>query len=244
MKFDNRVAVITGAAGRIGRAAAALLGEYGVKIYLADINMEALQTVVAELAQKNISAVAVKMDVTDLESIRTAADEIINSGGKVDILVNNAGAWPKGSLLTTSDEQWNFMLDLNLTSVFRVSKIFVKSMLQNNYGRIINIGSIAGVVGLPGYIAYSSCKAGVQMMTKVMAMEMGDKNITVNSISPGLISDEVQETTGTWVGHTGTGDDVARAIAYLANDEAGFITGSDMSVDGGRTLGPLMKNRK
>ena len=157
MKFDNRVAVITGAAGRIGRAAAALLGEYGVKIYLADINMEALQTVVAELAQKNISAVAVKMDVTDLESIRTAADEIINSGGKVDILVNNAGAWPKGSLLTTSDEQWNFMLDLNLTSVFRVSKIFVKSMLQNNYGRIINIGSIAGVVGLPGYIAYSSC---------------------------------------------------------------------------------------
>ena len=82
------------------------------------------------------------------------------------------------------------------------------------------------------------------MMTKVMAMEMGDKNITVNSISPGLISDEVQETTGTWVGHTGTGDDVARAIAYLANDEAGFITGSDMPVDGGRTLGPLMKNRK
>ena len=244
MKFDNRVAVITGAAGRIGRATAALLGEYGVKLYLADVNMEALQAVVADLAQKNISAVAVKMDVTDLESIRTAADEIINSAGKVDILVNNAGAWPKGSLLETSDDQWNFMLNLNLTSVFRISKIFVKSMLQNNYGRIINIGSIAGVVGLPGYIAYSSCKAGVQMMTKVMAMEMGDKNITVNSISPGLIGDEVKETTGTWVGYTGTGDDVARAIAYLANDEAGFITGSDMPVDGGRTLGPLMKNRK
>ena len=244
MTFNNRTAVITGAAGRIGRATAFEFARYGVKLFLADINMERLEQLIAELRQVNAEAYPIYMDVSSPESIDKASCEIFSKTERVDILVNNAGAWPKGSLLETSDDQWNFMLNLNLTSVFRISKIFVKSMLQNNYGRIINIGSIAGVVGLPGYIAYSSCKAGVQMMTKVMAMEMGDKNITVNSISPGLIGDEVKETTGTWVGYTGTGDDVARAIAYLANDEAGFITGSDMPVDGGRTLGPLMKNRK
>ena len=239
MLFRNRTAVITGAAGRIGRATSLALGKQGVKLYLADIKLDALQEFVKELAAENIDATAVMMDVTSLESIRNAAEEILRSAGKVDILVNNAGSWPQKSLIDTDDELWNFSLELNLSSVFRVTKAFLPSMLEQQYGRIINIGSIAGICGLPGYFAYSTCKAGVQMMTKVMAMELAKKGITVNSVSPGLISDEVKETTGTWIGKTGTGADIARAIIYLASDNSSFVTGSDMAVDGARTAGPL-----
>ena len=239
MVFNDRTAVITGAAGRIGRATALALGKFGVKIYLADINLERADALADELKAQGISAMAVKMDVSDVGSIRSAASEILASAGKVDILVNNAGAWPRGGILNTSEEEWNRMVNLNLTSVFRVSQAFLPAMVEQGYGRIINLGSIAGVAGLPGYIAYSTCKAGVQMMTKVMAMELANKGITVNSISPGLIGDEVKPSTGTWLGRTGLGEDVARAIVYLASDEASFITGTDMPVDGGRTLGPL-----
>ena len=220
-------------------AAARALGQYKVKLFLADINLERAEEAAAQLVKENIDAAAVKMDVSDVESIRSAASEILASAGKVDILVNNAGAWPRGGILNTSDEEWNRMVNLNLTSVFRVSQAFLPGMVEQGYGRIINLGSIAGIAGLPGYIAYSTCKAGVQMMTKVMAMELAKKGITVNSISPGLIGDEVNPTTGTWLGRTGLGEDVARAIVYLASDEAAFITGTDMPVDGGRTLGPL-----
>ena len=244
MVFYDRTAVITGAAGRIGRATALALGKYGVKIYLADINLDRAEALAQELKARDITAIAVKMDVSDVESIRSAASEILASAGKVDILVNNAGAWPRGGILNTSDEEWNRMVNLNLTSVFRVSQAFLPGMVEQGYGRIINLGSIAGIAGLPGYIAYSTCKAGVQMMTKVMAMELAKKGITVNSISPGLIGDEVKPTTGTWLGRTGLGEDVARAIVYLASDEATFITGTDMPVDGGRTLGPLNPSYK
>ena len=244
MKFNNRTAVITGAAGRIGMAAARALGQYKVKLFLADINLERAEEAAAQLGKEDIDAAAVKMDVSDLQSIQTAAADILAKAGKVDILVNNAGAWPRGGILNTTDEEWNRMVNLNLTSVFRVSQAFLPAMVEHKYGRIINLGSIAGIAGLPGYIAYSTCKAGVQMMTKVMAMELAKKGITVNSISPGLIGDEVNPTTGTWLGRTGLGEDVARAIVYLASDDASYITGSDMPVDGGRTLGPLNPSYK
>lgn len=239
MPFHNRTAVITGAAGKIGRATAKALGEHGVQLFLTDIDLETLQNFTDELTAGNITAFAVKMDVTSSDSIREAAAEIIRKAGKVDILVNNAGAWPRKSFLDTDDELWDSAVELNLSSVFRVSKAFIPSMLEHNYGRIINLGSIAGVVGLPGHFAYSVSKAGVQMMTKVMAMELAKKGITVNSISPGMISNEIKENNGTWLGRCGLGEDVARAIVYLADDNASYITGSDMPVDGGRTLGPL-----
>ncbi|MBO5308602.1 MAG: SDR family oxidoreductase [Lentisphaeria bacterium] len=130
MLFRNRTAVITGAAGRIGRATSLALGKQGVKLYLADIKLDALQEFVKELAAENIDATAVMMDVTSLESIRNAADEILRSAGKVDILVNNAGSWPQKSLIDTDDELWNFSLELNLSSVFRVTKAFLPSMLE------------------------------------------------------------------------------------------------------------------
>jgi len=153
MLFQNRTAVITGAAGKIGRATAKALGKQGVKLFLTDINMEALQEFVRELAADNITAFAVMMNVTSPESIRNAAAEIIRQAGKVDILVNNAGSWPHKGILDTDDDLWDATLELNLNSVFRVTKAFLPSMLEQGYGRIINRGSIAGIVGLTGFFA-------------------------------------------------------------------------------------------
>ena len=238
MKFDHRTAFITGAAGRIGRALAREFGKYGVKLYLADITLSGLETLCAGLREQGIEAHPVPLDVMDPLQIAERAESVLAEAGRVDILVNNAGKWPRGSILDTGDAQWREVIELNLTGVFRVSRAFLPSMVKNGYGRIINLGSIAGEVGLPGYCAYSASKAGVIMLTKTMAMELASCGITVNSVSPGLIQDAAAPHRGTWVGRSGTGDEVARAVAFLASDNSGYITGVDLPVDGGRILGP------
>jgi polysaccharide export outer membrane protein len=131
------------------------------------------------------------------------------------------------------------IINLNLNSVFRLSKLFGAKMKERNYGRIINLASIAGICGLPERCAYSVAKAGVLMLTKTMAMELSKSGVTVNSVSPGMIKDTATPSNGTWLGYTGTGEDVSRAIIFLAADESGYITGTDLPVDGGRILGPL-----
>lgn len=244
MTFNDRTAVITGAAGKIGRKTALEFSRYGVKLYLTDIDMERLNALVEELRKINPEVYAVEMDVSSLESIEKASQTIFQQAGKVDILINNAGAWPRGTALESSDEDWLNIVNLNLYSVFRLSKIFGLRMKEQNYGRIINLASIAGLVGLPERSAYSVSKAGVLMLTKTMAMELAKCNVTVNSVSPGMISDEQKATDGTWLGHSGTGSDVAHAIVFLAADESGYITGTDIPVDGGRILGPLTTGLK
>ena len=238
MKFEKRTAFITGAAGRIGRALAREFGQYGVKLYLADINPEGLENLCAELKNEGIEAHPAVLNVMDPVQITEVARKVLAEAGRVDILVNNAGKWPRGSILETSDAQWLEVIDVNLTSVFRVSQAFLPSMRENSYGRIINLGSIAGEVGLPGHCAYSAAKGGVIMLTKTMAMELATCGITVNSVSPGMITDSSKPHNGTWLRRTGTGDEIARTIAFLASDNAGYITGVDLPVDGGRILGP------
>lgn len=238
MTFNNRTAFITGAAGRIGRAAASEFAKYGVKLILADIDMEKLDSTVTELRKITPEVYGISMDVSNQMSMEEGFNGIIERFGNVDILVNNAGVWPKGSSLETSFEEWQKVINLNLHSVFYLSKLFRQKMKEQHYGRIINLGSIAGVVGLHNFCAYSVAKAGVMMLTKTMAMELSKDNITVNSISPGMISDEKKPSKGTWLGRSGTGDEVANAILFLASDDSSYITGADIPVDGGRTLGP------
>ena len=149
MTFNDRTAVITGAAGRIGRATARQLAEHGVKLYLTDLNMEKLETVVADLRQIHPEIYPVYMDVSVPENIEQASQMILQRAGRVDILVNNAGCWPPGSALETSVENFKSVIELNLYSVFHLSKIFGEKMKAQQYGRIINLGSIAGEVGLP-----------------------------------------------------------------------------------------------
>lgn len=238
MKFDHRTAVITGGAGNIGRATAEQLVSSGVKTALVDIDLAKAETAASELRSKGADIRAYGMDVRSKESVAAAASQILADFGRVDILINNAGVWRPSLFSETTDEQWEDMIDLNLSGTFRVTKAFLPSMLENGYGRIINLGSIAGEVGLPKYCGYSAAKAGVIMMTKVMAMELAKKNITVNSVSPGMIGFNTEPTKTTWVERWGRPDEVANVIMFLASDETSFITGSDYSVDGGRILGP------
>ncbi len=238
MKFEKRTAFITGAAGRIGRALARELGSCGVKLYLADIDLSGAEKLCTDLKKEGIEAHPVRLDVMDPAQIADCAKSVMAEAGRVDILVNNAGKWPHGSILDTSDAQWQEVIELNLTSVFRVSQAFIPSMRKNGYGRIINLGSISGEVGLPGFCAYAAAKGGVIMLTKTMAMELATCGITVNSVSPGMITDSSYAHNGTWLGRTGTGDDVAHAITFLASDDSAYITGVDFPVEGGRILGP------
>ena len=244
MFFEQRTAFITGAGGRIGRALAREFGKHGVKLYLADINLPSVEELCASLKEDEIDAHPIQLDVTDACQIAETAKSVLDEAGKVDILVNNAGKWPHKSSLETSDELWCQVIDLNLTSVFRVSQAFLPSMRKTGYGRIINLGSIAGEVGLPGFFAYSVAKSGVIMLTKTMAMELATCGITVNCVSPGMIGDAQMPNNGTWLGRSGTGDEVARAIVFLASDDSGYITGVDFPVDGGRILGPKGANWK
>lgn len=238
MKFEHRVAVVTGGAGRIGRALAEGFCEQGVAVALADLSPEKAELVAESLREKGGTCRAYEMDVTKTESVRTAAERILSDFGRTDILVNNAGSWIPTLFSELTEEQWNRMIDLNLNGTFRVTRAFLPVMLREGYGRIINLGSIAGEVGLPHFCGYSVSKAGVIMMTRVLAMELAKKNITVNCVSPGMISEASRPTNGTWIGRCGDGEEVARLLLFLASDDAGFITGVDYTVDGGRILGP------
>jgi len=238
MKFEHRVAVVTGGAGRIGRALAEGFCEQGVAVALADLSPEKAELVAESLREKGGTCRAYEMDVTKTESVRTAAERILSDFGRLDILVNNAGSWIPTLFSELTEEQWNRMIDLNLNGTFRVTRAFLPAMLREGYGRIINLGSIAGEVGLPRFCGYSVSKAGVIMMTRVLAMELAKKNITVNCVSPGMISEASRPTNGTWIGRCGDGEEVARLLLFLASDDAGFITGVDYTVDGGRILGP------
>lgn len=238
MKFDHRVAVITGAAGRIGRALAEKFCVQGVSVALADLAVEKAEAVAAALREKGGNARAYSLDVQASESVKMLAAQVTADFGKVDILVNNAGVWLPSLVSETSEEQWLRMIDINLNGTFRVTRAFLPSMLANGYGRILQLGSIAGEVGLPCYAGYSAAKAGVIMLTKVMAMELAKKNITVNCVSPGMIGDDIKSTPCTWIGRTGLGEEVADLLLFLASDDASFITGVDYTIDGGRILGP------
>ncbi len=238
MKFDHRVAVVTGAAGRIGRALAEKLCAEGVAVALADLAVEKAETIAAYLREKGGNARAYALDVQAPESVKAMAEQVLADFGKVDILVNNAGVWLPSLVSETSEEQWLRMIDINLNGTFRVTRAFLPSMLANGYGRIIQLGSIAGEVGLPRYAGYSASKAGVIMLTKVMAMELAKKNITVNCVSPGMIGESTEPTPYTWIGRWGRGEEVADLLLFLASDDASFITGVDYTIDGGRILGP------
>lgn len=238
MKFDHRIAVVTGAAGRIGRSLAEKLCAEGVAVALADLAADKAETVAATLREKGGNARAYALDVQASESVKAMAEQVLADFGRVDILVNNAGVWLPSLLSETSEEQWLRMIDINLNGTFRVTRAFLPSMLKNGYGRIIQLGSIAGEVGLPCYAGYSAAKAGVIMLTKVMAMELAKKNITVNCVSPGMIGESIKSTPYTWIGRTGLGEEVADLLLFLSSDDASFITGVDYTIDGGRILGP------
>jgi NAD(P)-dependent dehydrogenase (short-subunit alcohol dehydrogenase family) len=246
MEFNDRVAFISGACGNIGQSVCEKLTSNHVAVIVADLNQAKCEAFADSLRSKGARALGCALDVTSSESVRCAVAKTLETFGKIDILINNAGMWvhPNGeqkNLAETPEELWHQIIEINLCGVFRVTQTVLKAMLQNGYGRIINLGSIAGKVGLPGYADYSAAKGGVRTLTKALAMEFAKKNITVNCVSPGMVSPvpgKTKPNEGTWIGRNGERGEIADLIIYLASDNAGYITGVDYLVDGGRVLGP------
>ena len=239
MTFADRVAVVTGGAGRVGRPLCEKLAAAGVAVAVVDINAEGAEAEADKIRQTGGKARGYGMDIQSSENVRDASARILSDFGHADILVNNAGVWRRQLIEEMDEDFWNFHINLNLNGVFRVTKAFLPGMLDRSYGRIINVGSIAGEVGLPFFGAYATAKAGVIMFTKTLAMEVAKRGITVNCVSPGMIGDSPSgPIKQTWIERWGTGPEVADLIAFLAADESSFITGVDYTIDGGRILGP------
>ena len=244
VKFDDRVAVVTGACGNIGTAICKMFSEHGVKVAATDLAEAVLEDKFGTLPGVRTYS----MDVTDAESVRYAIGKIIADFGKIDILVNNAGVWihrdeksPR-RIENIPVAEWKRIFAVNLEGSIYCLQAVLPHMAAKEYGRVVNLGSIAGEVGLPGRADYSACKAAIIGLTRALAMENAKRGITVNCVSPGWIDRKedggVQPCDGTWVGWSGDATDVARGVVFLASDSAWYVTGVDMPVDGGRVLGP------
>ena len=254
---SKRVAVITGAGGGIGLAVCRRLAKDGFFVVVTDVTRERAVAVADELVGAGNEAIGLCLDVCrDEAEVASVFKEIFQCMGRIDVLVNNAGGsaqliGKRTDFVQSEESTWQFVLNLNLLGTMRCVHAVLGYMMEAGYGRIINTASIAGRCGLPGWADYSAVKAGIIGFTKTLAMEVGQCGITVNSISPGLIErmrpdleGKLPQTClsspshGNWLGHTGTPQDVAALIAFLASEEAGYITGEDFLIDGGRTLGP------
>ena len=245
MKLTGKIALVTGAGGGIGRAICLRLATEGATIAVTDLKQENAEKVAAEIRAAGGNAKGYQADVTNSAEVKETVRRVLADFGRVDILVNNAGgsAGLLGKLSNfkdTTEEIWSRVIDLNLHGTMRFIHALINGMVERRSGKIINISSIAAEVGIIDRVDYSAAKGGVVSMTKALAMEVGPYGVTVNCISPGLISRTAETTPsdGTYVGRTGDQKEVAALVAFLASSEADFITGANYTIDGGRTLGP------
>ena len=245
--MDGRVAVVTGGGRGIGRAIAEALAQRGATVVIADRQEELAQATAKELAAAfGQRTLAIGVDVADTSSAKAMIDQVIETFGKVDILVNNAGVTRDTLIMRMDEADWDIVLNVNLKGVFNCSKAVVRSMMKQHYGRIVNISSVSGQAGQVGQTNYSASKAGVIGFTKALAREVASRQITVNAIAPGFIptdltkdlADELKEAIlkATPMGRMGQPQEVAHAVVFLASDEASYITGQVLAVDGGMVM--------
>jgi 3-oxoacyl-[acyl-carrier protein] reductase len=247
MKLKNKVAVITGAAQGIGRAIATTLAQQGANVVVSDIQLEKAETTAKEImAETGQKVIAVHADVVDSASVKAMIDRTIDEFEHIDILVNNAGTTRDGLIMRMKEVDWDLVLNINLKGTFNCSKAVIRPMMKQHYGRIVNITSVSGLIGQVGQTNYSASKAGIIGFTKALAREVGSRKITVNAIAPGLVKtaltiDLPQELKDMFIemtplGRYGEPEDIANAVAFLVSDEASYITGHVLSVDGGMAM--------
>ena len=246
MSWTDKVAFVTGASRGIGKACALALGEVGARVVVAARNLERLGDTVKELEARGAQGLAVPMDVAVPEQIVAAFAGAKEKFGRLDILVNNAGITRDGLVLRMKCEDWNAVLATNLTGAHLCIQQALPMMLRQRYGRIINITSVVAQMGNPGQANYIASKAGLIGLTKAVAQEVASRNITVNAVAPGFIitamTEKIDEPTRQKLlsmiplGRLGTERDVAVAVRFLASDEAGYITGHVLNVNGGMLM--------
>lgn len=243
MGVENKVAVVTGAAQGIGKAIATLLAARGATVVVCDINLEMAQETAREIELNGGKSYALKADVTQPGDTDQIIKETVEKCGALDILVNNAGITKDNVLLRMKEDQWDQVMSVNLKGTFNCTKAAIRVMMRQKRGTIINVASITGLMGNPGQANYSASKAGVIGFTKAVAREYADRGITVNAVAPGFIStamtDAIPEKerealiSQIPLNRLGSPEDVANAVCFLASEEASYITGQVMSINGG-----------
>ncbi|MFA4958047.1 MAG: 3-oxoacyl-ACP reductase FabG [Candidatus Methanoperedens sp.] len=246
MKLENKVAIITGAGSGIGRESAMLFAKEGAKVVVADVNEKGGEETVASIKNNGGESFFFKLDVTNREQSKNMVKTTLEKYGRIDVLINNAGINQDALVAKMTEEQWDRVIDINLKGVFNCTQAVVEVMINQGKGSIINTSSIVGVNGNVGQVNYSATKAGLIGMTKTLAKELGRKGIRVNAVAPGFIAtpmtasvpDKILEMMKekTPLKRLGEPRDIANAYLYLASDDANFVNGAVLAVDGGLVI--------
>ncbi|SNZ03259.1 3-oxoacyl-[acyl-carrier protein] reductase [Natronoarchaeum philippinense] len=247
LDFTDRVAMVTGAARGIGKATALRLADRGADVVVTDV-VEEREAVAAAVEERGQSALALDVDVSDEAAVEAAAEETIEEFGRIDALVNNAGIFPAIDLAEMTAEDWQHVIDVNLTGAFYCTQAVLPAMREQGYGRIVNVSSVSGGrVGWAGNLAhYAASKAGMVGFTRSAALDIAPDGVTINAVVPGMIdtgaaqrvsSDEEIEAAVASIplGRQGDPEELANVIAFLASEESSYVTGASVVVDGGIT---------
>ena len=245
--LTDRIALVTGASRGIGQAIALALGAQGAVVVGTATSQAGADAIAAKLAENDIKGGGLALDVADSESVAACIKQVSEQFGAPDILVNNAGITRDTLLMAMKDEQWDEIVNTNLSSVYRMCKAVIRPMMKKRAGRIINISSVVGATGNPGQTNYAAAKAGMVGFAKSLAREIGSRGITVNTVAPGFIDtdmtrelpEEQREKLAAQIplGRLGSGEEVAAAVVFLASSAAGYITGETIHVNGGMYMG-------
>ncbi|MFQ5628778.1 MAG: glucose 1-dehydrogenase [bacterium] len=251
MLLQNKIAIITGASSGIGKATAILFAENGAQLVLLARNVNVLKQLAADIQEQKGQAISIQTDVARFDDCKHAIEQAIAECGQIDILVNAAGIIDSGSIENTKVEDWSYMMDVNLNSIFYLMKLAVPH-LEKTKGNIVNISSVTGLRAFPNILAYCVSKAGVDQLTRSAALDLAPKGVRVNAVNPGVVvtnlhrssgfSDEkyqdflAQNKTTHPLGRVGTPEEIAESILFLASEKSGWITGETLSIDGGRHL--------
>ena len=246
MRLKDKVALVTGSAQGIGREIALLFAKEGADVVISDINLEKAGKTSSEITALGRKSLALELDVSQQPKVEEAVNKILDKFGKVDILVNNAGITRDGLLLRMSESDWDAVINVNLKGTFNCTKAVSKAMIKQRSGKIVNIASIIGIIGNAGQANYSASKAGVIALTKTTAKELASRNVNVNAVAPGFIQTEMTARLSEDIkakileliplNKLGNPADVANACLFLASQEANYITGQTIVVDGGMVM--------
>lgn len=245
--LTDQIALVTGASRGIGQAIALALGAQNATVIGTATSQAGADGITAKLAEQDIRGVGLALDVADPESVAACIKRVTDEFGAPDILVNNAGITRDTLLMAMKDEQWDVIVNTNLSSVYRMSKAVIRPMMKKRAGRIVNISSVVGATGNPGQTNYAASKAGMVGFAKSLAREIGSRGVTVNTVAPGFIDtdmtrelpEEQRQALAAQIplGRLGSGDEVAAAVVFLASPAAAYITGETIHVNGGMYMG-------